>query len=67
MLSDCLDEIEQLSLIKLKNMTNINSEDTEIKPLCSFAQEEQLQMYIDQLEIMFNSDEVINFINILYF
>lgn len=67
MLSDCLDEIEQLSSIQVNNMTNNNSVDTEIKPLCSFAQEEQLQMYIDQLENMFSSNEVINLIYYKYF
>lgn len=62
MLSDCLGEIEeQLSSTKVKNMINANSLETEINPLCSFSQEEQLQMYIDQLENMFNSKEVITF------
>lgn len=58
MLSDSLEEIELLSSIKVKN-TNTNSIETEIKPLSSLAQEEQLQMYIDELEKMFNSNEVI--------
>lgn len=60
MLSDCLEEIEQLSSPKVKNVTTINSEDTEIKPLCSFAQEEQLKVFIDKLENIFNSNEVNN-------
>lgn len=60
MLSDCMEEIEQLSSTKVKNVTNTNSEDIEIKPLCSFAQEEQLQVFIDKLENMFNSNEVKN-------
>lgn len=68
MLSDCLDEIEQqLSLTKVKNMINTNSLETEIIPLCSFTQEEQLQIFIDQLENMFNSKEVINFKDYKYF
>ncbi|XP_060834763.1 uncharacterized protein LOC132917839 [Rhopalosiphum padi] len=54
MLSDCLEEIEQLSLAKVKNMTTTNSE---IKPVCTFAQEEQIQMFIDKLENIFNSNE----------
>lgn len=58
MLSDSLEEIELLASTKVKN-TNTNSMETDIKPLCSFAQEEQLQMYIDQLEKIFNSNEVI--------
>jgi len=58
MLSDCLEEIEQLSLAKVKNMTTTNSE---IKPVCTFAQEEQIQMFIDKLENIFNSNEVNNY------
>lgn len=58
MLSDSLEEIELLSSTKVKN-TNTSSIETDIKPLSSFAQEEQLQMYIDQLEKMFSSNEVI--------
>jgi len=63
MLSESLEEIEQLSLPKVKIMNNKNLIETEIKPLCSFAQEKQIHMYIDQLENMFNSNEVINFIH----
>jgi len=63
MLSDCLEEIEQLSSTKVKSVTTTNLEDTEIKPLCSFMQEEQLQVFIDKLENIFNSNEVY----ILYF
>lgn len=59
MLSDCLEEIEQLSSAKVKNMST-NSEENEIKPLCSFAQEEQLKVFIDKLENLFNSNEIIN-------
>lgn len=58
MLSDCLEEIEQLSLTKVKNIKTINSEETEIKPICTFAQEEQIQAFIDKLENIFNSNEV---------
>lgn len=61
MLSDGLEEIELLSSTKVKNI-NTNSIETDIKPLGSFAQEEQLQMYLDQLEKMFNSNEVIIFL-----
>ncbi|XP_003247737.1 uncharacterized protein LOC100576041 [Acyrthosiphon pisum] len=60
MLSDCLEEIEQLSSAKVKNATTINSDETEIKPLCSFAQEEQLKVFIDKLENIFNSNEILN-------
>lgn len=69
MLSDSLEEIELLSLSKVKNSNNINSTEIEVKPLCSFAQEDQLQIYIDRLEEMFNSNEVIIFIlsNLKYF
>jgi len=59
MLSDCLEEIEQLSLTKMNNMKTTNSE-TEIKPICTFAQEEQIQAFIDKLENVFNSNEVKN-------
>jgi len=62
MLSESLEEIKQLTFPKLEIMTNKNSIETEIKPLCSYVQEKQLQMYIDLLENMFNSNEVINFI-----
>jgi len=62
MLSNCLEEFEQLSSTKIKTTNSINLIETEIKPLSSFAQEEQLQMYIDQLEKLFNSNEVIYFI-----
>lgn len=58
MLSDCLEEIEQLSLTKVKNMKTTNSEETEIKPMYTFAQEEQIQAFIDKLENIFNSNEV---------
>jgi hypothetical protein len=61
MLSDCLEEIEQLSSTKVKN-----SIDFDIKPLCSFVQEEQLQTFIDQLENMFSSNDVINYKNYKY-
>ncbi|XP_060862831.1 uncharacterized protein LOC132939589 isoform X2 [Metopolophium dirhodum] len=60
MLSDCLEEIEQLSSAKVKNATTINSDETEIKPLCSFSQEEQLNVFIDKLENIFNSNEILN-------
>lgn len=65
MLSDCLEEINQSSLRKQENMYKTSLE-TEIKPLCSFAQEEQLQVYIDQLENMLNSNEVTNSKNCKY-
>lgn len=58
-LSDCLEEIEQLSVTTVKNIKHTNSVETEIKSICSFSQQEQLQIYIDQLENMFNSNEVI--------
>lgn len=61
MLSDCLEEFEQLSSTKVKY-----SVETEIKPLCSFAQEEQLQTFIDELENMFNSNDVNNYKNYKY-
>lgn len=62
MLSDCLEEIEeQLSPIKIKKEINRNSLVPEINPLCSYTQENQLQMCIDHLENMFNCNEVINF------
>lgn len=64
MLSDCLEEIEQYSSSKIKNLTIENSIGTETKPLCSFAEEQQLQKLIDQLENMFNSNEVIIFFNL---
>lgn len=60
MLSDCLEEIDQLSSAKVKNAATINSDETEIKPLYSFAQEEQLKVFIDKLENIFNSNEVNN-------
>ncbi|VVC31727.1 Armadillo-type fold,Armadillo-like helical [Cinara cedri] len=61
MLSDCLEKIEeQLSSIEVKSIKNTNSLDTEENPLCSFSQEEQLQMYIDKLENMFNSNKIHN-------
>lgn len=58
MLSDCLEEMEQISSAKVNKMINLRPEETEIKPLCSFDQEKQLQRYINQLENMFNSNEV---------
>jgi len=67
MLSDCLEEFDQLSSAKIKNATATNSEETEIKPLCSFAQEEQLKVFIEKLENMFNSNEVNNLKKILNF
>lgn len=60
MLSDCLEEIKQLSLTTVKNIKLTNSVETEIGLTYSFPQQEQLQIYIDQLENMFNSNEVIN-------
>lgn len=60
MLSDCLEEIEQLSLTTVKNIKRTNSVETEIGLTCSFSQQDQLQIYIDQLENMFNSNEVIH-------
>lgn len=67
MLSDCLEEIKLST--KVKNSIKSNSMETELKPLCSFTQENQLQTYIGQLENMFNSKEVIyfNYHYILYF
>lgn len=62
MLADSLEEIEKLSLTNVKNIRCTNLEETEVKPLCSFSQQEQLQLYIDQLENMFNSNEVISLI-----
>uniref|UniRef100_A0A2H8TVK4 Protein CIP2A n=1 Tax=Melanaphis sacchari TaxID=742174 RepID=A0A2H8TVK4_9HEMI len=59
MLSDCLEEIEQLSLAKVKIVTE-NSVETAIKPMCTFAQEEQIQMFIDKLENIFNSNEILS-------
>jgi len=69
MLSDSLEEIELLSLSKVKNFNNINPTEIEVKPFCSFAQEDQLQIYIDRLEETFNSNEVIifTFSNLKYF
>lgn len=61
MLSDCLEELGQYFPSKIRNLTNANSIEIEIKPLCSFSQEQQLQKFIDQLENMFNSNEVIIF------
>lgn len=60
MLSDCLEEIEQLSLTKVKNIKTTNSEEVEIKPLCTFAQEEKIQTFIDKLENIFNSNEILS-------
>lgn len=65
MLSDCLEEMEQISSAEVKKMINLRSEETEIKPLCSFDQEKQLQIYLDKLENMFNSNEVICLIIII--
>lgn len=60
MLSECLEEIEKLSFTTVKNIKYTNLIETEIGPTCSFSQQEQIQIYIDQLENMFNSNEVIN-------
>lgn len=56
-----MEEMEQFSP-KVKITNNKNVVENEIKPLFSFAGEKQLQMCIDQLENMLNSNEVINFI-----
>lgn len=61
MLSDCLGEIEQLSSTKVKNITESCSIDAKTEPSCTFVQEEQLQMFIDKLETMYNSNEVTHF------
>lgn len=59
MLCDCLEELEQYFPSKIKNLKNPNLMEIEIKPICSFSQEQQLQKFIDQLENMFNLNEVI--------
>lgn len=58
MLSDSLEEIGKLSSKKAKN-----SNETEIEPLYTFAQEEQLQKCIDKLENMSNTNDVIIYKN----
>lgn len=67
MLSDCLGEIEQLSSIKVKNLSEAYSIEAKTEPSCSFAQEEQLQVFIDKLEKLFNSNEVIYFKDDYYY
>lgn len=59
MLCEAMEEIKQCSLKQIKDTTDLNLNEIEMKPLCSFAQEEQLQVFIDKLNNMFNSNKVI--------
>ncbi|XP_050419664.1 uncharacterized protein LOC126832775 [Adelges cooleyi] len=56
MLSECLEELNQIP----QKQINSYSSDIEMKPLCTLAQENQIQTYINQLDNMFTCDNIQN-------
>ncbi|XP_050542983.1 uncharacterized protein LOC126906419 [Daktulosphaira vitifoliae] len=57
LLSECLEELNQ---IPSKQLNLSQSKEIELKPLCSFNQENQIQMYLNQLDNLFKHDKIQN-------